>query len=70
VAARNRLAKAVRVARKARGFSQEKAAADCGLDARYFQRIEAGELNVTLVTLVKLSDGLGVDVAQLFATQQ
>lgn len=36
------------------------------LDLTHLQKIEAGKLNVTLVTLVRIADGLGVSVRDLF----
>lgn len=36
------------------------------MDATQLAKIEAGSLNVTLVTLVRIADGLGVKLAALF----
>jgi transcriptional regulator with XRE-family HTH domain len=36
------------------------------LDLKHFQKIEAGKLNVTLVTLVRIAEGFGETVASLF----
>jgi hypothetical protein len=37
------------------------------MSTRLFQRIEAEDVNLTLTTLARLVDGLGADVAALFA---
>jgi len=37
------------------------------LDRRYWQKVESGEANVTLRTLVRLARALRVAVSQLFA---
>jgi transcriptional regulator with XRE-family HTH domain len=37
------------------------------VDARYIQRIEAGEVNLTLETLVRIANVLRVAVADVFA---
>lgn len=54
------LAANVRLLRGRRGWTQEEAAAHCGLVPRVFQMIEAGTTNATLVTLVRLARGFGV----------
>jgi len=37
-----------------------------GLVTRHLQKLEAGEVNVTLRTLVRISVALGVDLKDLF----
>ena len=46
--------------------SQERAAEALGIVPRHYQKIEAGELNVTLRTLDRLCRAFSVDVDQLF----
>jgi transcriptional regulator with XRE-family HTH domain len=59
------LGEAIRSARRERGFSQEAFAAHVGLDRSYFGAVERGEFNVTLATLLKITDGLGVPAGTL-----
>lgn len=59
------LGKAIRSARRERGFSQEAFAAHVGLDRSYFGAVERGEFNVTLATLLKIAAGLGVRLNEL-----
>ena len=47
----------VRALREANGWTLEKAAERSDLDLKHLQKIEAGMLNVTLVTLVRLAVG-------------
>ncbi len=62
-----RLAENIKALRQAREWTQEDAAHECGLTVRVWQRVERQEANVSLVTLARLVDGLGVDAATLFA---
>ena len=63
------LAGNLRRIRKERGITQEKAAEATGLNWRHWQKLEAGEVNVTLSTLAKICDGLGVVLEELFINQ-
>jgi transcriptional regulator with XRE-family HTH domain len=56
----------VRALRQRRKWTLEQAAEAANLDLKHFQKIEAGKLNVTLVTLVRLSNGFGEPVESLF----
>ena len=38
------------------------------MDITHLQKVEAGKVNVTMTTLVRLADGLDVQVADLFTT--
>ena len=60
-----RLGQRLKAERIARRWTQEAAAERCGLVARHYQKLEAGELNATLATLERLSDAFGVDAAEL-----
>ena len=51
--------------RKAKGLTQEDMQ-DFGFNYRYYQRIEAGEKNLSLKTLNKLAKAFGVDVSEFF----
>lgn len=53
--------------RHAADWTLETASEHCDLDWRYLQKIEAGSLNFTFVTLVRLSVGFGRPLQELFA---
>ena len=63
---KRRLTAGLRRQRKRLGWSQERAAEALGVVPRHYQKIEAGELNVTLRTLDRLCRAFSVDVEQLF----
>jgi transcriptional regulator with XRE-family HTH domain len=65
-AAARKLGLRVRSLRRARGWTLEALAERADLDLKHLQKIEAGSLNVTLVTIVRISTGLGVSLGQLF----
>jgi transcriptional regulator with XRE-family HTH domain len=52
--------------RAARGWTQEHVAERVGVSARYYQRVEAGDQNLTIDSLTKIASVLGVSVGQLF----
>jgi len=56
----------IRALREAQGWTLEKAAEKSDLDLKHLQKIEAGMLNVTLVTLVRLAVGLRQPMHALF----
>jgi DNA-binding XRE family transcriptional regulator len=62
-----RIGARIRALRIARGLTLAEAAARMDVDARHLQKIEAGRLNVTLVTLVRILTGLRVPFAALCA---
>jgi transcriptional regulator with XRE-family HTH domain len=62
---RDWLQRNVRARREALGLTVTGAAAQAGMHRRHWQKLEAGELNIKLATLVKLSLLLGVEVAAL-----
>lgn len=57
--------KRARLLRSQRGLTQEDMMSH-GLERRYYQRIEAGEVNLCLKNLNKLAKALEVRVGQLF----
>jgi transcriptional regulator with XRE-family HTH domain len=52
--------------RDARGWTQEVAATRLGCSAKYYQSIESGKRNLSILSLQRLADALGTDVAALF----
>jgi transcriptional regulator with XRE-family HTH domain len=61
-----RLGLAVRQARTRRGWTLETAAERMDIDTTHLAKIEAGNINLTVSTLVRVAHGLGVDVGELF----
>ena len=61
-----RVGRRVRELRKARGLTQEQAAEKAGTNVKYFGAIERGEVNLTLVTVGKISAALDVPPRDLF----
>lgn len=61
-----KLAARLRQLRESEGLSQEDLAFQAGLGRSYYWRVEQGLINVTLETLVKLSNALKVDLVELF----
>ncbi|OJT19342.1 hypothetical protein BO221_37125 [Archangium sp. Cb G35] len=64
------MAAAVRRLREEKGWTQEEAAHRCQMTTRLLQRVEGEDVNLTLTTLARLCEGLGVDVAQLFQSRK
>lgn len=54
--------------RRQRGLTQERFAERLGIAANALQRIELGMQNLTIRSLVRLANGLGVPLASLFET--
>jgi len=52
------------------GLTQEQAAERCGMIMQQFQRMESGTMSPTLRTISKVTHGLGIDVAELFAPRK
>lgn len=59
------LGEAIRHVRKKQGISQEKLALLAEIDRSYVGRVERGDNNVAMLTLLKLATALGTTVAQL-----
>lgn len=58
-----RLGGYLRSVREKRGWSQEQFAFACGLHRTYIGSLERGEYNVTLLTLRRITDALGISLA-------
>ncbi len=70
IAAVGDLGARVRELREARGWTLEKAAEAMNLDLKHLQKVEAGKLNVTMVTLVRIAEGMEEPLASLFKTRR
>ena len=68
VACRTRFGRNVAELRKSKGLTQEQAAEQLGVSARYFQSLEAGEYWPTLPKLLEMRIILGCAWDQLFAS--
>jgi transcriptional regulator with XRE-family HTH domain len=51
--------------RERAGWTQQQAAETMGLDVKHLQKLEYGELNPSLRTLVRVASALGVSVGRL-----
>lgn len=56
---------AVRALRQKRGISQEKLAASAGISRTYMSEVERGVTMVSLQTIAKLAQALGVSMSRL-----
>ena len=56
----------IRRLRQIKGWSQEEFAALCGLHRTYMGHVERGEKNLSLSTMMRISDGLGILPTDLF----
>ena len=55
----------VRKIREARNLTQEEFALQCNISRAYYGRIEQGEHSITLDMCKKISDALGLSIAEL-----
>jgi len=55
----------IRDARVAAELTQEEAAATAGIDYKRWQRLEAGEVNLTVRTLIRVAAAVGADYWRL-----
>lgn len=62
---RQRLRTNVRVLRNAASLTLKQAAARVKMHPRHWQKVEAGTVNITLLTLARLGVALGVDPSEL-----
>lgn len=61
------LGKAIRELRIQRNLSQEQLSLLADVDVSYVGRVERGDNNVAILTLLKLTDALGVSLSELAA---
>ena len=59
------MSKNIQLLRKSRKLTQEDMR-DKGFNYRYFQKIEAGEVNITLDSLVKIARALSCTISDIF----
>lgn len=64
--AQNLLAVNVRRLRENLSWTQEQAAEGSGIAVRHFQKIEAGDVNVTVATLARVAKAFRVPIKSLF----
>jgi transcriptional regulator with XRE-family HTH domain len=57
----------IRQLREKHEWTLERAASEMEIDLTHLQKIEAGKLNVTLVSLLRIADGLGEPVHDLLS---
>ena len=60
----------IRALRSQYGWSQEQFAEVCGLHRTYMGHVERGEKNLSLSTMVRISDALRIGLAQLFLSRK
>jgi len=61
-----RVGKRIQNLRKKRGLTQEQLAQLCGKNALKLSRIERGEVNLAISTIVHLAKALDITIARLF----
>lgn len=61
-----RLGEFIRQLRENRGLTLDAAAEKTTVDWKHLQKIEAGLLNPTVLTLVRIADGFGVPLWMIF----
>ena len=62
---RQRLAHAIRTARRRRGISQERLAAAAGIHRTYMSAIERGKVNISLEVADRLARAMGIHLSDL-----
>ena len=61
-----RLGARIRTLREAKGWNQERFAAEAGIDRSYAHGLERGVRNITYLTLRRLAKALGVKMTAFF----
>lgn len=67
-AALKMIGKNVRTIRNSKGLSMEAVANEANIEYRQLGRIERGEGNTTVASLLKIADALKVNVSEFFAS--
>lgn len=60
------IGKRVKSLRTERSLSQDELSRTINLDRTYLSRVEAGKQNMTVETLFRICDGLGVTISEFF----
>jgi len=60
-----RFSRSIRDRRLRLGLTQEDVADSAGIALRHYQKLEAGEVNVTLRTMVRIAEALRLQVHEL-----
>jgi transcriptional regulator with XRE-family HTH domain len=55
--------------RKARGFTMEGLAHEADMEYRQLGRIERGEINTSILSLLRVCEALHVDISELFGNR-
>lgn len=63
---KEKLGERIKQLRLATGLSQEKFALKIGIDRTYFSSVEAGKRNISIINLEKITNGLDVNLSELF----
>ena len=56
----------IRELRSHTGLSQEKFAQKIGMDRTYFESVELGKRNISIVNIEKIANGLEISLSELF----
>lgn len=59
------IGKKIRELRKAQGYSQENFAYDAGLERSYLGKVERGERNIQIESLIKIAFGLRMELGDI-----
>ncbi|MBO6046357.1 MAG: helix-turn-helix transcriptional regulator [Erysipelotrichaceae bacterium] len=57
----------LKLVRVERGMTQEELSKKVGIKSYYISRIENGKLDIRLQTLIKLTEGLNIQLSELFS---
>lgn len=61
----HKLGKRIKALREMKGISQQELASICDFEKSNMSRLEAGRTNPTVVTLLKISEALSIDLPHL-----
>lgn len=64
-AIQEQLGTSVRLLREEHGMTQQVAADKSGINVRHWQKLEAGEINVSLITLYRVAELFKVEIAEI-----
>ncbi len=64
----NTLARRIAFVRRSKGFTQEKLAAESGVDRVAIANLETSKRRPTVTTLYRLAEALDVDITEFFKT--